>query len=114
MKRTLRVLDRSDDELQAGPSLVTLGQRLVSVADTGAGLESRRFVSALVAAGATVVDSTSGAKPDARIVIRVAPHSPKARLRAASLEEGADLILGSARPAFARYLASACARWVNS
>ena len=93
---------------------MAIGGRLISVADTGDGLSGRRFVDELVEAGAVRADSSDDAKPDTRIVIRGTPKSPEARLRAEAVEEAADLVLGSARPAFARLFTSACARWVNS
>lgn len=64
-------------------------------------------------AGATLLEQKSDANPDLRILIRGAPASAEARRRPEVLEEAADLILGAARPAFARLFASACARWVN-
>jgi len=98
------VLDGADDPPQAAPLLLTIGGRLVSVADSGGGLASARFVSALIDAGAVPVDSPGVARPDLRIVVRGTPHSREARLRAQALEEEADVILGSVRPVFARYL----------
>ena len=104
MKHALRVLDDSGDPPPAGPLLVMLGDRLVSVVDAGGGVESRRFVAALLEAGAVPVDSPVGSKPHTRIVIRSTPKSPEARVRALALEASANVILGSVRPVFASYL----------
>jgi len=88
--------------------------RRVSIADTGDGVPSLHFVDLLVQAGAARVELEDDAKADMRVVIRGTPRTSRARLRAEAMEEAADVVLGSARPAFARLFASACARWVNS
>lgn len=113
MKRSLKVIDEQPDPPVWVPRLLRVGDRLVSVVDTEDGTPSRRFAALLAEAGATALDRNSDANPDLRIVIRGAPESAEARRRAALLEETADLILGAARPAFARLFASACAAWVN-
>jgi hypothetical protein len=114
LKRSLHVVDDSGDPPVRAPASVDIGGRLVSVADTGDGVSSLRFVDWLIEAGAVRVDSSADVKLDTRIVIRGTPKSPEARLRAKAVEEATDVVLGSARPAFARLFASACARWVNS
>ena len=114
MKRSLHVIDGSSDPPARAPSRVAIGGRLISVADTGDGLSGRRFVAGLIEAGAVRVDSSDDAEIDTRIVVRGTPKSPEARLRAEAVEEAADVVLGSARPAFARLFTSACAHWVNS
>ncbi len=114
MKRALRVVGDSGDPPPKAPLLVSVAGRLVSVVDTGDGVASVHFVDVLVDAGATRVDSTSDTKRAIGIVIRGRAESPEARLRAEAVEEAADVVLGSARPAFAKHFASACARWVNS
>jgi len=114
LKRSLRVVDHSGDPPVSAPSTVNIGGRLVSVVDTGDGASGRRFTDLLVDAGATRVTRGSDANPDMRVVILGTPQSPAATARAEVLEEAADVLLGSARPAFARHFASACARWVNS
>jgi hypothetical protein len=113
LKRSLHVVDESRDPPIWTPVLLRMGSRLVSIVDTEDGKASRRFADALAAAGATPFDDEDDAEPDLRIVIRGAPASAQARLRAEILEEAADLVLGAARPAFARLLASACACRVN-
>ena len=113
MKRSLRVVHDSNESRTKTPSIVTIGGHLVSVIDTGDGAAADRFADALVEVGATRVDSVSNATPGTRIVIRSAPTSPEERLSAEVLEDAADLVLGSARPAFARHFGLACARWVN-
>lgn len=114
MKRPLRVVDDSSGPAPTTPVLVTIGGKVVSVLDTGDGAASLRLVEALVDAGVIRVDSANDAKPDLRIVIRGTPQSAEARLRAEALEEAADVVLGSVRPAFARHFGSTCAHWVNS
>jgi hypothetical protein len=113
LKRSLRVVDEHRDPPVWTPRLLHIGGRLVSILDTEDGTPSRRFAEMLSDAGATLLEHNSDANLDLRIVIRGAPVSAEARQRAEVLEEAADLILGAARPAFARLFASACARWVN-
>ena len=114
MKRSLRIVDDSGESSTKTPSIVTIGGQLVSVVDTGDGVASDRFVDALLEVGAAGIAPSEDAPPDLRIVIRGTPTSPEARLRAEVLEEAADVVLGSPRPAFARHFGLACARWVNS
>ena len=114
MKRSLPVVDDSGDPPVQAPRAVVIGDQLVSVIDTGEGRSSVRFVDLLVDAGAAHVDLARYANIDLRIVVRDAPKTPAARLRVEALEETADVVLGSARPAFARLFVSTCARWVNS
>ena len=105
MKRSLHVVDESRDPPIWTPRLLRVGSRLVSIVDTEDGKASRRFAEALAVAGATPLDEEHDAEPNLRIVIRGAPASAQARLRAEVLEEAADLVLGAARPVFARLLA---------
>jgi len=105
LKRSLHVVDESRDPPIWTPKLLNVGGRLVSIVDTEDGTASRRFAEALTETGATRLDEDSDANPNLRIVIRGAPASAEARLRAEVLEEAADLVLGAARPAFARLLA---------
>ena len=114
MKRSLHVVDDSGDPPARAPARLDIGGWRVSVADTGDGVSSLRFVDGLIEAGAVRVDSSADMQFDTRIVIRGTPQSPEARLRAEAAEEAADVVLGCARPVFARLFASACARWVNS
>ena len=114
MKRSLHVVDDSGDPPVQAPRAVVIGDQLVSVIDTGERRSSVRFVDLLVDAGAAHVDLARDANIDLRIVVRDAPKTPAARLRVEALEETADVVLGSARPAFARLFVSTCARWVNS
>jgi len=114
LKRSLHVVDDSGDPPVQAPRAVVIGDQLVSVIDTGERRSSVRFVDLLVDAGAAHVDLARDANIDLRIVVRDAPKTPAARLRVEALEETADVVLGSARPAFARLFVSTCARWVNS
>ena len=103
------MIDEKVDSPVWTPRLLRVGDRLVSILDTEDGTPSRRFSAMLAQAGATLLEQSSDANPDLRIVIRGAPVSAEARRRAEVLEEAADLILGAPRPAFARLFASACA-----
>lgn len=105
MKRALRLLDQPNDRTPVPPIRLRLGARIVSVADAHDGAEATRFAAHLQNAGATAA-ADDGCGEDLRIVIRSTPQSPEARLRADVLEDGADLILGSARASFAGRLAA--------
>ncbi len=113
MKRSLPVVDEVRDPPVWTPRLLRIEDRLVSIVDTEDGTPSLRFTKMLTRAGATLLEQGADVSPDLRIVIRGAPTSAQARRRAEVLEESADLILGAARPAFARLFALPCARWVN-
>jgi hypothetical protein len=113
LKRSLQVIDEKADSPAWTPRLLRVGDRLVSILDTEDGTPSRRFAEMVAEGGATLLEQNSDAIPDLRIVIRGAPVSAEARRRAEVMEEAADLILGAARPAFARLFASACAPWAT-
>jgi len=104
LKRALRILGEPGDQSAAPPLHVSVGGRVFSIADAHDGTAAARFVSHLRAEGA--VDAGEGSAADVQIVVRSTPQSPEARLRADVMEEGADLVLGSARASFARHLAS--------
>jgi hypothetical protein len=114
LKRSLHVVDETGDPPVHPPRAVAIGGRLVSVVDTGDGRSALRFVDLLVDVGGAQVKLDHDANIDLRVVIRATARSAAARLRAEALEEAADVLLGSARPVFARLFASTCARWVNS
>ena len=114
MKRSLHVVHDSGEPPARAPWVVAVEGRRVSIADTGDGAPSLRLVELLVHAGAARLEPEDGMKANMRVVIRGVPNSPEARLRAEAMEKAADVVLGSARPAFARLFALACARWVNS
>ncbi|NNE17913.1 MAG: hypothetical protein HKN10_05470 [Myxococcales bacterium] len=103
------MIDEKADSPVWTPHLLRVGNRLVSILDTEDGTPSRRFAEMLVEGGARRLEQNGDANLDLRIVIRGAPVSTASRRRAEVLEETADLILGAARPAFARLFASACA-----
>lgn len=114
MKRSLHVVSEGDVSAALTPSMVIVGNRIVSVTDTGSGADTARFVDALLDAGARRWDAGGDPQPSLRIVIRTAHRSTEARVRAEALEATADLVLGSVRAAFARRFVSACASWANS
>ncbi len=105
MKRALDVIDPNAEPTPARPILLKLGTRVLSVTDTGDGRAARELADALVEWGGAELDSARETEVGTRIVVRGQPRSAKARVRAEVLEEGADLILGSARPEVARRLA---------
>jgi len=113
LKRSLHVVDEKAASQVWTPRLLRVGDRLVSILDTEDGTPSLRFADMLAEVGARPLEQNVDASPDLRIVIRGAPVTTEARRRAEVLEEAADLILGAARPAFARLFASACAAWVT-
>ena len=94
--------------------LLRVGTRIVSVTDTGDGSAARRFAEVLLDAGARSVTPHGAPPTDDRIVIRAPLPAARWRLRAEGLEETADVILGSVRPAFAALFASACTVGVSS
>ena len=114
MKRSLHVVGDTGERPVHPPRAVAIGDRLVSVVDTGDGRSGLRFVDLLVDAGGAQVKLPHDANIDLRVVIRATAKSAAARLRAEALEAASDVLLGSARPAFARLFASTCARWANS
>lgn len=114
MKRKLQLVCDSGAQPLAVPRFVNLGQLTVSVIDAGDGSETQRFVDTLIGTEAALTDAKADAAADFSIVIRATPRASEGRLREQALEEGADLVLGSARPVFAKLFGSACARWVNS
>ena len=114
MKRSLQVIDGTAEAALPPPRLLRLGGLVVSVSDTGDGVESELFAGALRSAVGDSAELDEAAAPILRIVIRGAPGSSEARVRAAGLEASADLVIGSFRPVLARILASACASWASS
>jgi len=113
LKRKLQLVGGTGVKPVSAPWILSLGRLKVSVIDAGDGSASQRFVEALIEAGAVCLDADTERTADFSIVIRAAPLTPDGRLRAEVLEEGADLVLGSARPVFAELFGSTCARWVN-
>ena len=112
------MLGEGDRAARALPALRSIGMTL-ALDDFGTGYSSLNFVTrfpvdVLKIDRSFVGDVARDANSDLRIVVRDAPKTPAARLRVEALEETADVVLGSARPAFARLLVSTCARWVNS
>jgi hypothetical protein len=102
LKRALDVIDANAEPLPAAPRVLKLVTQIVSVCDTGDGHAARVFADALMGAGATELEAARDGDADTRVVIRSRPRSAEGRLRAEVLEEGADLVLGSPRFAFAR------------
>ena len=103
MKHALHVVGEPREHVPSEPILVMLGDRAISVADAHDGLAAERFVTCLRDAGAT--DAHGDVEADFLIVIRSVTSSAEARSRVKLMEQTADVVLGSARPAFARHFA---------
>ncbi len=107
MKRSLELLVEPGGERIVSPRVLRAGDTTLTVIDAGDGSASRRLASWLAEAGAIPLDAESqgeGNLEEIRIVIRAPTLTVDARRRAAAVEAGADVVLGSARPAFARRL----------
>lgn len=102
MKRALHILGEPRDAVAAAPEVLRIGSRVVRIEDAHDGTRARQLAEQMVHAGAERSASDEADRADFRIAVRATPESNEARLRAEVLEETADLILGSARPAFAR------------
>ncbi|MDH3624215.1 MAG: hypothetical protein OES69_19260 [Myxococcales bacterium] len=107
MRRSLEVLGASDGDQAPPPQALRAADTTLIIVDEGDGSASSQLVSCMEEAGATQL----GAEPEAkanpgaiRIVIRARGSTIEARKRSALLEAAADVVLGSARPAFARRL----------
>ncbi len=102
MKRSLHILGESRDTAAAVPVLVVIGTRLVAIEDPHDGVRAHQLAELLVREGGAWAEPSETGSADLRIALRSTPESNEARLRAEVLEETADLVLGSVRPAFAR------------
>ena len=107
MKRALHILGEPRDAVAAEPEVVRIGTRVVTIEDAHDGTRARQLAEQMMAAGAERGASADADRADFRIAVRSTPESNEARLREEVLEETADLVLGSARPAFARRFAEA-------
>lgn len=104
MKRSLPIAGKPGNVAPADPTFVQLGGLVLRIADAYDGRAAVRFAQMLIREGAVAL-TESTERPDMTIVVRTTPTSPEAHLRAESLERTADLVLGSAREAFAKWLA---------
>ena len=102
MKTSLPIVGEVDDREPSPPHFVSVGAELIAVADAHLGREAADLAEQLVDAGARRVDGEP--TPTLRIVVRSTPRSEEARIRADALERDANVVLGSARPAFAEAL----------
>lgn len=107
MKRALHILGEPRDAIAADPQVVTIGTRVVTIEDAHDGARARQLADQLIDAGAERSPSAYADRADFRIAVRSTPESNEAQLRAEVLEETADVVLGSARPAFARHFVEA-------
>jgi hypothetical protein len=104
LKRSLPLAGKPGEAAPADPRFVRLGGLVVRVADAYDGRAAKQFADMLIREGAVAL-TESTERSDMTIVIRTTPTSPEGHLRAEALESGSDLVLGSAREAFARCLA---------
>ena len=104
MKRTLDVV-RAGDTTEVTAYEVVVGNTRVSVAEAGDGTEAARFSTLLQEAGEARAGRADDPTAELRIVIRTVPRDRGAIRRQRELEANADVVLGSARPAFAQRLA---------
>ena len=102
MKRSLELLAEPVATRIAPVRTVELGSTRVAVSDDGDGAEALRFAGWLVDAGGTLIDDAFRSPDSAtlRIFVRTLRSATHA---ARSLDT--DVVLGSARPEFARGLA---------
>lgn len=110
MRRSLEVLVESDGDLIAPPQILRARDTTLAVFDEGDGSAAIRLASCMTEVGATQVDTGPEVEanlPAIRIVIRARALTAEARKRAVALEAAADVLLGSARPAFAKRLVEA-------
>jgi len=106
LKRSLPIVEGSLDPRPPEPIVVHLGGSRVIVSDGHDGAQARGFANLLLDQGGTE-EKPEHAEPTVTVVvaIRSGETSRESRLRAEALEESADFVLGSSRPAFARLLA---------
>lgn len=106
MKRPLEVVQRDGGADEPVNFELDLGRTSVTVSEVGSGEEAARFAELLVSAGAKHRAVPSPVHRALRIVVRTTPREREAVQRLAELEAEADVVLGSARPAFATWLAT--------
>ena len=87
-------------------TIKALAARNVEAVLVGSGEEAARFAELLVSAGAKHRAVPNPVHRALRIVVRTTPREREAVQRLAELEAEADVVLGSARPAFATWLAT--------
>lgn len=103
MKRLLAIMGQASAATSLKPLRFRIGDTLLQVADTGDGTAAALFGDMLVVAGAVLLPDAHSSEADLAIILR-APSSTTSQAHAESLEAGADFVLGSPRPAFARLL----------
>jgi len=110
LKRSLEILTEPVGDPGPQPRVLRAGDTTLMVFDEGDGSSSSRLASYMTDVGARQLDAERVADPNRgpiRIAIRFPALTAEARKRAAALEAGADVVLGSARPVFARRLVEA-------
>lgn len=103
MKRPLAIVGQASTATSLKPLRFRIGETPLQVADTGDGTAAALFGDMLVLAGAELLRDADSSETDLAIILR-APSSTTSQTHAESLEAGADVVLGSPRPAFARLL----------
>ncbi|MEM7437734.1 MAG: hypothetical protein AAF436_21455, partial [Myxococcota bacterium] len=107
VKRSLDVVDEAPTLVRAPTTRrVQVGTTQLSLTEVGDGTAVTRLAELLLEAGADL--PTDGRVPDEtralRVVVRAPIRDREASKRGATLERSADVIVGSPRPGFARWL----------
>lgn len=105
MKRSLDVVSNAAGEARAVSVEVDLGRTRVRISAVGHGQEAERFAEMLTNAGGRLPTDRGPAKR-LDVVIRTTVREREALRQRAELEETADVVLGSPRPALAERLAA--------
>jgi hypothetical protein len=105
LKRSLHVIGPGSNDDFGEPEVVRVGDRQVTIQAIGSGSSAARFAAFMLGAGAERATPDAG-RDSVSIVIR--DGAPAASDR--DLESNAHYVLGSARPAFARWLIEALSR----
>ncbi len=102
MKRPLAIVGQDRGATAFEPVALRVGHTKLRIADTGDGGSAAVFADMLVAAGAERVPHDGAPQSCVYIVVRALTTGSHSNER--EQESEADLVLGSARPAFARLL----------
>ena len=103
MKRPIAIVGQHRGATTIEPVALRVGQTDLRIADTGDGQSAAVFADMLVASGAERIPDDGSSQSSVYIVVR-APTSANPSNEREEKQSEADIILGSARPAFARLL----------
>lgn len=101
MKRSLRVVGQESSAATAEPEALCIGDSTVVIRDGGSGTAAHRLADSMVDAGAVRVDFDV---PEDAIRVLIRDGDAFIETAAEPSGDGADFVLGSVRPAFARHL----------